>query len=85
MQRLNIKAVIRNLGGARALAGELGVSVPAVYDWIRDNSLPLQRAIDMAGRLGVDRDLLHDPWRGHGQDIMSEEETELFLKALDKR
>jgi len=84
MQRLNIKEVVRFLGGARALAGELGVSTPAVYDWIRDNSLPLGRAIDMAARLGVDRDLLHDPWRGYERDIMTEAETAAYVCAIKR-
>lgn len=81
MQRLNIREVITHLGGAHALAKKLGVTSAAVYEWGRDNSMPLRRAMEVAGMLGVDRDLLHDPWRGYGQDIMSAEDTQRELAA----
>lgn len=79
MQRLNIREVITQLGGAHALSKQLGVTSAAVYDWGRDNSLPLRRAIEVSAMLGIDRDLLHDPWRGYGQEIMSAEDTQRFL------
>ena len=81
MQRLNIREVITHLGGAHALSKRLGVTSAAVYEWGRDNSLPLRRAMELAGVLGVDRDMLHDPWRGYGQDIMSGEDTQRVLRG----
>lgn len=72
MKRLHMRAVIDALGGPRAVAETAGVSVVAVYAWLRVNSLPLDRAMQFAEKLGIDRDLLHDPWRGRGQDIMDE-------------
>ena len=81
MQRLNIREVITQLGGAHALSKQLGVTSAAIYEWGRDNSMPLRRAMEVAGLLGVDRDLLHDPWRGYGQEIMSVEDTQRELAA----
>lgn len=75
MKRANIRAVISELGGASAVAAELGVSRAAAYDWVRSNSLPLERAMALAERLGIDRDMLHDPWVGRGQETMTEAET----------
>ena len=81
MQRLNVREVITYLGGAHALSKQLGVTSAAVYDWGRDNSMPLRRAMEVSAMLGIDRDLLHDPWRGLGQDMMTSEDTQRFLEA----
>jgi len=75
MKRANIREVIRQMGGAARLAAGWGVSVAAVYAWGRDNSMPLDRADMLASTLDIDRDLLHDPWRGRCPEVMSEEET----------
>lgn len=80
MKRANIRAVIRRLGGTQMVADRLSVSKAAVYDWVRSNSLPLERARAIAGELGIDRDLLYDPWVGRDQDTMSEAETEELFR-----
>ena len=82
MKRAYIKEIIAHLGGAAALAKRLGVSNVAIYAWARDNSMPLDRADALGAELGIDRDLLHDPWRGRRQEVMTREETrELFNRG----
>ncbi len=79
MKRVNLAYVVRRYGGVSAFAKECEVSVTAVYKWLKANSLPPKRAVEMAGIYGVDRDVFYDPWYGsiHGQsEIMTEEETE---------
>lgn len=79
MKRASIREIVSHLGGAAALAERLGVSAVAVYAWIRENSMPLDRAAAIAGELGIDRDLLHDPWRGRGQEAMTRQETQALF------
>lgn len=85
MKRANIKAIVARLGGARALADRLGISVVAVHAWVRCNSMPLDRACTLAGELGLDRDLLHDPWRGREPEALTREETEALFNGVDAR
>lgn len=76
MKRANIRVVIHELGGVQAFARKEGVSANAVYGWIRSNSLPLDRADALQEGYGIDRDLLHDPWRAFdGREKLTEEET----------
>lgn len=79
MKRASIKAIVARLGGARPLADRLGISHVAVYAWIKANSMPLDRACALADELGIDRDLLHDPWRGRGPETLTYEETEALF------
>lgn len=81
MKRANIRVIIAELGGAARYAERAGVSVNAVYGWIRDGSLPLDRADMLASELDIDRDLLHDPWRGRsGRETLTPEETRALFK-----
>ena len=41
--------------------------------------MPLDRACALADELGIDRDLLHDPWRGRGPEALTYEETEALF------
>lgn len=76
MRRANIRVVIHELGGVQAFADRLNVSDNAVYSWIRSNSLPLDRADALQEEYGIDRDLLHDPWRAFdGREKLTEQET----------
>lgn len=76
MRRANIRVMVHELGGVQAFSARLGVSDNAVYSWIRSNSLPLDRADALQDEYGIDRDLLHDPWRAFdGREKLSEEET----------
>lgn len=83
MRRINLKAYIHECGGALAFAEAQGVSVQAVYGWIKANSLPLQRAHDLAEAHGIGRDLFHDPWAGTRMrsEMMSAEETRALFEG----
>jgi hypothetical protein len=75
MKRANIRVIIAEMGGVTRFAEQAGVSANAVYGWIRDNSLPIDRAATLAADLGIDRDLLHDPWRGRERETLTPDET----------
>jgi hypothetical protein len=82
MKRASISYIVRSYGGGSAFSRECGVSPTAVYGWLKANSLPLKRAVDIAALYGVSRDLFYDPWHGseHGSsEIMTDEETQLAV------
>lgn len=73
--RADIKKLVAAYGGARKLADEMGVSVAAVYQWVRENSLPVARAMEFAEMLGgINPDALHWPWPD-APIVMDEEEV----------
>lgn len=84
MKRAHIKTIVDHHGGAKAFAAmqDPVVSAMAVYNWIKANSLPLDRAIFWAEKLGIDRDYLHDPWVGRWAETLSPEETKSLLTSL---
>ena len=87
MKRANLDYVVRSYGGVSAFARECGVTPGAVYGWLKANSLPPKRAVEMAGIYGVDRDLFYDPWYGtlHGQsEIMTDAETQASVFDVSK-
>jgi predicted transcriptional regulator len=62
-QRLTIQGIIRDprVGSQRALGAMLGVSQAAVSKWERRGYLPLDRAGEIEGLLGIPRRHIADP------------------------
>lgn len=87
MKKANVAYIVRCYGGAAAFARECGVSVTAVYGWLKKNSLPMGRAAEMADMYGVDRELFYDPWHGtkYGpSEVMTDDETQAAVFAAGK-
>jgi len=87
MKRANLDYVVRSYGGVSAFARECEVTPGAVYGWLKANSLPPKRAVEMAAVYGVGRDLFYDPWYGseHGQsEIMTDAETQTQVFDVSK-
>lgn len=82
MKRARIRTVIEHIGSVSKVAADCDVSTAAVYQWIIRNSLPLERALAIGEQLGIDPDLLHDPWVGRRYDVMTEEETKSLLTGV---
>jgi hypothetical protein len=87
MKRVNLAYVVRCYGGVSAFARECEVTPGAVYGWLKANSLPPKRAVEMAAVYGVGRDLFYDPWYGseHGRsEIMTDAETQRDVFDVSK-
>jgi hypothetical protein len=87
MKRANLDYIVRSYGGVSAFARECGVTPGAVYGWLKANSLPPKRAVEMAAVYGVGRDLFYDPWYGseHGRsEIMTDAETQTQVFDVSK-
>ena len=87
MKRANLDYIVCSYGGVSAFARECEVTPGAVYGWLKANSLPPKRAVEMAAVYGVGRDLFYDPWYGseHGRsEIMTDAETQANVFDVSK-
>lgn len=78
MKLANIGKLIELYGGAKAVSEELGVTISAVCQWRKANSVPHKRAEQFAGAFKLGRNMVFDPWGD--SETMTAEETEKLVR-----
>lgn len=78
---LNLHTVIGRRGGVSVVHRELLVSSATIYRWLKDGSLPADRAPWIGDAWGLPALMIHDPWAGtvYAAEVMTPEKTRAYL------
>lgn len=79
IQRLKIRTLIKQKGGASRVAGLCGVAQPSVSRWAAQGSIPQKYALLLEQLWGIDADLMHNPWGSERSSWVSEQEQEAIV------
>lgn len=81
-ERVRVSDLIELHGGPKAFAAFLGVSLTAVGQFRRQDTLPPKRALQVAKYYNLCADFFHDPWVGAGVTV-PRASTEVFRAAIE--